>query len=84
MVILDSNENQQDIPRSQKPHLAIITMRIDVRSIESDGSLGNTKLGFQDLSKYGMSTKAQLSVTGIDEADCIAKTKELLERLNNG
>ena len=70
------------IDRSKKPHIAIITLKIDVRAIESDGTFDDQVLGNEALSKYGISRAAQIQTTGVTEADCINKTKQMLEKLN--
>jgi len=70
------------IERFKKPHITIVTLKIDVRAIEPDGTFDHQVLGDKALSKYGISRKAQIQITGITEADCINKTKQMLEKLN--
>ncbi len=65
------------------PHHATITFKIDIRKINNDGSLDHMPMGNKLLRKYGMSSKAQLLISGCDEADCINKLKERLGRLND-
>ncbi len=64
------------------PHHATITFKIDIRKINNDGSLDHMPMGSKLLRKYGISNKAQLLISGFDEADCINKLKERLDRLN--
>ena len=74
--------NDTNVERSKKPHIAIVTLKIDVRSIEPDGTFDDQVLGDKALSKYGISRTAQIQTAGITEADCINKTKKMLEKLN--
>ncbi len=69
--------------RRDNPHHATITFKIDIRKINNDGSLDHMPMGNKLLRKYGMSGKAQLLISGADEADCINKIKERLGRLND-
>ena len=68
--------------RRMYPHHATVTLKIDVRKMNTDGSLEPVVMGNSLLSKYGMSRKAQLCVSGTSEADCIKRLKEKLEKLN--
>ena len=68
--------------RRECPHHAVITLKVDIRKINSDGTLDPKVMGNTLLRKYGMSTKAQLAVVGTSEADCIKNLKSKLERLN--
>ena len=71
-----------DVNRRECPHHAVITFKIDIRKINSDGTIDPQVLGNALLRKYGISTKAQLAVAGTSEADCINNLKSKLERLN--
>jgi hypothetical protein len=71
-----------DIPRASCPHHATVTMKIDVRKMNSDGSLDHSVLGNEVLKKYNMTTKAQVCISGTNEADCINNLKKMLEKLN--
>jgi hypothetical protein len=75
----DPNDTME---RSKKPHIATITIKVDVRSIRPDGTFDDEILGDQALSKYGIYSKAQISISGYNEADCINKVKKLLEKLD--
>jgi putative FmdB family regulatory protein len=69
-------------PRSDWPHHATITFKIDVRKMNNDGSLDHKVLGNEILKKYGVSNKAQICVSGATEADCIKNLIEMLEKMN--
>ena len=75
-------EEYEDIPRGDYPHHATVTMKIDIRKIERDGTLGHDVMGNHLLKKYGISTKAQWFVSGASEAECIQNLKEKVEKLN--
>jgi len=74
------SDNQVD--RKSCPHHATLTIKIDVRKMYDDGSLDNQVIGNRLLSKYGISNKAQMCISGATEADCIRILKEKLEKLN--
>ena len=74
------SDNQVD--RKICPHHATITMKIDIRKMYEDGRLDNQVMGNRLLSKYGISTKAQICISGASEADCIRILKERLDKLN--
>jgi len=71
-------------PIKTKPHAAIITLKIEVRELQSDGIIGESVLGNARLSKFGIRDKARIMIRGATEADCIVKVKKLLENLNEG
>ena len=71
-----------NLKRRSCPHHATITLKIDIRKINKDGSLDSMVMGNSLLSKYNMSTKAQICISGPTEADCIRMVKEKLEKLN--
>jgi len=68
--------------RREQPHHATVTIKIDVRKINQNGTLDPLVMGNGPLEKYGMTRKAQLCLSGPTEADCIKILKERLERLN--
>lgn len=72
----------EDIPRRDYPHNAIVTLKIDIRKINRDGALDHQVMGDHLLRKYGISTKAQWSISGASEAECIKNLIEKLEKLN--
>lgn len=74
--------SENDVERRLCPHHATITLKIDIRKMYDDGSLDHQVMGNRLLSKYGMSNKAQLCISGSSEADCIRILKEKLEKLN--
>ena len=80
MYILDTGK--PDIPMTEWHQQATITMKIDVRKMNSDGSLDHKVLGNEILKKYNMTTKAQICISGATEADCIKNLKDMLEKLN--
>lgn len=71
-----------DIPRSSCPHHATITLKIDVRKMNNDGSLDHKVLGNEILKKYGITNKAQVCISGATEHDCIKNLLCMLEKLN--
>jgi hypothetical protein len=78
---IDSQEEEDNYRRAQ-PHHATITIKIDVRKLNSNGTLDSLVMGNNALEKYGMTRKAQLYLSGPTEADCIKILKERLEKLN--
>ena len=75
-------KDPNDMERSQKPHIAIVTLKIDIRSMNPDGSFDDQILGDNTLRQYGVFRKAQITTIGFSESDCISKTKTMLEKLN--
>ena len=71
-----------NLERRLHPHHATITLKLDVRKIDKDGTLDTMVMGNSLLKKYGISTNAQICVTGSTDADCIRIVKEKLEKLN--
>ncbi len=69
-------------PLRSRPHGAIITLKIEVREIDSNGIIGESVLGNARLSKFGIRDKARIMIKGATEAECIVKVKNLLENLN--
>ena len=65
-----------NLERRLHPHHATITLKLDIRKIDKDGGLDTMVMGNSLLKKYGISTKAQICVTGSTEADCIRIVKE--------
>lgn len=74
--------SEKNVDRKICPHHATVTMKIDIRKMNDDGSLDNQVMGNSLLSKYGISNKAQICLSGTTEADCIKKLKQKLEKLN--
>ena len=71
-----------DMDRRSRPHIAIVTMKVDVRAINPDNTLDLYTMGDGCLSKYGLSQKGQFVVKGYSEADCIQKLQQILESIN--
>ena len=69
-------------PVKARPHAAIITLKIEVRELDSNGIIGESVVGNGRLSKFGIRDKARIMIKGATEADCIIKVKRLLENLN--
>lgn len=74
---IEGQRQNPDIYRSLKPHIAIITLKIDIRAMNSDESLDLFVMGDTALQKYGLSTKGQLIVKGTSEAECIQKVQNI-------
>lgn len=72
----------QEVPRKSKPHMAIITFRIDIRAINEDNTLSNHILQNADLKKYNLGEKGQFIVRGADEAECAKKVIKIMEKIN--
>jgi len=68
--------------KDECPHQATVTFNISVHKILDDGSLDPLPVREQELKKFGINTKAVLVLDGYDKANCIAKVKEKLEKLN--
>tara|TARA_B100000929_G_C15320197_1_gene357005 strand:- start:121 stop:429 length:309 start_codon:yes stop_codon:yes gene_type:complete len=82
--IIEDQHYNTDIYRSTKPHMAVVTLKIDIRAMNSDESLDPRVMGNRALQKYGIAQKGQFVVRGTSEADCIKKLKTILENINNG
>jgi len=78
--VFGSEDSKTD--RRERPHHATITMKIDIRQINNDGTLDHHVMGNRLLEKYGISTKAQFCISGSNEAACINSLKNKLEQLN--
>ncbi len=74
-------EKDPDPPRAN-PHTAIITLKIEVRELDSNGIIGESVVGNGRLSKFGIRDKARIMIAGATEGECILKVKQLLENLN--
>tara|TARA_R100000008_G_scaffold71151_1_gene48872 strand:+ start:720 stop:962 length:243 start_codon:yes stop_codon:yes gene_type:complete len=79
--VKNEHDHAENLRRAQ-PHHATITLKIDIRKINSDGTLDHWVMGDTLLKKYGLATKAQLCLSAPTEAECIKILKERLERLN--
>lgn len=76
------DEIPTDMPRSQYPYHATVTMKIDIRKMLETGNLDNCVLGNEALQKYGISNKLQICVSGVTEADCVKNLIKMLEKMN--
>lgn len=76
------DEIPNNLSRSQQPHHATVTMKVDIRKMLDSGNLDNQVLGNEALKKYGISNKLQICVSGVTEADCIKNLVKMLEKMN--
>ena len=56
-------EEYEDIPRRDYPHHTTVTMKIDIRKINKDGTLGHEVMGDHLLKKYGISVYTGSKIT---------------------
>lgn len=82
-VIVDQPK-ASGLPRSTKPHIAIVTLKLDIRAINVNETFDLCIMGDNALKKYGLARKGQFIVKGTSEADCIRKLTKILENINNG
>lgn len=75
-------KKEKDVDRTICPHHVVVTMKIDIRKMEKDGTLDSQVIGNGLLSKYGISNKAQICFSAPSEAEAVKILKEKLERLN--
>jgi len=71
-----------DLSKREFPHRAVVNFDIDIRAINLDGDVDVVSLSDERLSKYNIGRKAEISISGVSEADCIENVKTKLERLN--
>ena len=64
------------------PHRAVVTFDVDLRAINLDDTIDGVRVSDKRLSKYNIGQKAQFTVTGVSEADCVENLKKKLEKLN--
>lgn len=76
-------EKQDQPNRKTCPHNVCITMKIDIRKINKDGSLDGQVIGNKLLEPYGISNKAQFVFNAASEADAITILKDKLRRLED-
>ena len=76
------DEIPNNLSRSQRPHHATVTMKVDIRKMLDNGNLDSQVLGNEALKKYGISNKLQICVSGVTEADCIKNLIRMLEKMN--
>ena len=70
------------VPRKSKPHIGVVTFRIDIRPINEDNTLSHHILRNPDLQKYYLGEKAQIIVRGATEAECAEKVRKIMEKIN--
>ena len=78
-IIAGSEIKQME--KREKPHLAIITFKIDIRAMNSDETLELHVMNDNALKKYGIAQKGQMIIKGYDEGDCINNIKEILRKV---
>jgi len=76
------DEIPNGLARSEQPHHATVTMKIDIRKMLDNGNLDSCVLGNEALEKYGISNKLQICVSGVTEAACIRNLITMLEKMN--
>tara|TARA_R110000751_G_scaffold83796_1_gene167955 strand:+ start:10 stop:300 length:291 start_codon:yes stop_codon:yes gene_type:complete len=76
-----AGSNIQHMEKREKPHMAIITFKIDVRAMNSDDTLELHVMNDAALKKYDIAQKGQMIVKGYSEADCINNIKEILRKV---
>ena len=69
-------------PARSRPHAAIVTLKIEVRELDSNGVIGESVVGNGRLSKFGIRDKARIMIKGATEAECISRVQNLLENLH--
>ena len=67
--------------KREKPHLAVITFKIDIRAMNSDATLELHVMNDAALKKYDIAQKGQMIVKGYNEADCINNIKKILRKV---
>jgi hypothetical protein len=77
------DESKNNLDRSKCPYHAVITVKVDIRKINPNGTLDTQVIGNNTLKKYGMSNKAQICFSAVDEATAIKMAKEKIERLED-
>jgi len=70
------------LPKRETPHQAKITFNLDIRPLNTNGDLDTNSLSDKRLSKYHIGRKAEITISGVSEADCIKNVKRRLEKLN--
>ena len=74
---------ENELQRKKCPHHVVITVKIDVRKITPSGTLDEQVIGNNILADYGISNKAQICFSAVDEATAIKIAKEKIERLED-
>ena len=83
-VMIDNRLITNDGNRREKPHIAFVTVKLDIRAVNADGTLDHYVMGNDCLEKYGITRKGQFVVKGHDEASCIQKILKILENIKDG
>ena len=69
-------------PRKNQPHHATVTLKIDIRKMNNDGSLDSKVIGNKILEQCGISNKAIVCTSGATLHDCIKNLTTMLEKMN--
>lgn len=80
-AVIDGEPNP-DMERREMPHIAIVTLKLDVRAIFPNGLFDKYVMGDEALRKYGLAQKGQFVMKGYSEGDCLQKVQKLLEDIN--
>ena len=83
-IMIDNRVISNEVNRREKPHIAIVTIKLDVRAINADGTLDQYVIGDSALERYGISRKGQFVLKGHDDADCVNKIIQTMERIQDG
>lgn len=76
-------DKDEDLDRKLCPHHVVVTIKIDVRKIHSDGTLDSQVIGNRILKNYGITNKAQICFSAKNEAEAIKTVKERIKRLED-
>ena len=76
-------DKDKDLDRRLCPHHVVATIKIDIRKINSDGTLDSQVIGNRLLKPYGITNKAQICFSAKNEAEAISMIKERIKRLED-
>ena len=65
-AVIDGEPNP-DMERREMPHIAIVTLKLDVRAIFPNGLFDKYVMGDEALRKYGLAQKGQFVMRGYSE-----------------
>lgn len=66
-----------------KPHMAILQIKLDVMSILDTGECDGKPLSREELSMYGIKPTLTKTINGFDKNDCLIKLKQLLDSIGS-
>lgn len=67
---------------THKPHMAVITVKLEVHSLLDTGECSGRVVNKKVLEQYGIKDTFLTSVNGYTMDDCLKKLKTKLEKLN--